>query len=402
MSGKFRIGKWFLDKRANSPNWCVGWFDPATRQTRRSSLGTADFQVAKVRLAEHVTKHEALNHADPAEVSLEVILIRYWDEYGKDIPSAEQARHALKKWSDHFAGASVAELTSQRQEMFIAALRAKGYQPSYISRILSVGRAALMRAWKRGELISVPFIADVTRDLEHEAERFRELDLDEVVRVLAAAAQVPHLLTFCMISLNTLARPDAVLDLGPVQVDLKRRLIKLNPGGRKQTKKYRPVVPISKTLLPWLEQCEGSRYVLYHGKPVASIKKSFAKAVAGAGLEDVSPYCLRHTMATELRARGVPEWEAMGMLGHKSPARTTERYAKFRPDYLSEAARAIEAYFTDLRAASGALSDSIFNPVRASSVLVPKLGFPQSLGKVVGATGIEPVTPAMSTQCSYR
>ena len=55
-----------------------------------------------------------------------------------------------------------------------------------------------------------------------------------------------------MISLNTLARPDAVLDLSPAQVDFKRRLIKLNPDGRKQTKKYRPVVPISETLLPHL------------------------------------------------------------------------------------------------------------------------------------------------------
>ena len=75
-----------------------------------------------------------------------------------------------------------------------------------------------------------------------------------------------------MISLNTLARPDAVLDLGPAQVDLKRRLIKLNPDGRKQTKKYRPAVPISGTVLPWLQQSDGSHYVLYHRKPVASIK----------------------------------------------------------------------------------------------------------------------------------
>jgi integrase len=170
----------------------------------------------------------------------------------------------------------------------------------------------LVRAWKRGELTSVPFIADVERDAEQEAERFRDLTVDEVARLLRAAAAVPHLLSFCMISLNTLARPDAVLDLGPAQVDIKRRLIKLNPDGRKQTKKYRPVVPISDTLLPWLAQSEGPRYVLYRGRPVASVKKSFAKAVAGAGLEDVSPYCLRHTMATELRARGVSEWEAMG------------------------------------------------------------------------------------------
>jgi integrase len=402
MSERFTIGKWFLDKRPNSPNWCVCWFDPETRQTRRASLRTTDFQVAKIRLAEHVTKHEPLNKVDPEGVPLEAILIRYWEEHGNAIPSAEQARFALAKWSDHFSGATVADLTPQVQETFIAALRANGYQPSYISRILSVGRAALMRAWKRGELTSVPFIADVERDPEQEAERFRDLSMDEVARLLRAAAATPHLLTFCMISLNTLARPDAVLDLSPAQVDVQRRLIKLNPEGRKQTKKYRPVVPISMTLLPWLERCDGPRYVLFHGNPVASVKKSFAKAVTVAGLSDVSPYCLRHTMATELRARGVSEWEAMGMLGHKSAARTTERYAKFRPDYLSGAVRAIDTYFTDLRAAFGDLSDPILNLLRATSVLVPKLEIPQTLGNMVGATGIEPVTPAMSTQCSYR
>ena len=73
MSEQFRIGKWFLDKRPNSRNWCVCWFDPATRQTRRSSLGTADFQVAKIRLAEHVTKHDELKNAHPDEVLLEAI-----------------------------------------------------------------------------------------------------------------------------------------------------------------------------------------------------------------------------------------------------------------------------------------------------------------------------------------
>ncbi len=384
MLEQFRIGKWFLDKRPNSPNWCVCWFDPATRQTRRASLRTEDFQVAKVRLAEHVTKHETLRYVEPEAVLLEVILIRYWEEHANAIPSAEQACFALAKWSDHFCGATVSDLTPHRQEAFVAALRAKGYKPSYISRVLSVGRAALRRAWKRGELASVPFIGDVERDLEQEAERFRELNMDEVARLLKAAAAVPHLLRFCMISLNTLARPDAVLDLGPAQVDMRRRLIKLNPEGRKQTKKYRPVVPISETLLPWLEKCDGARYVLYHGRPVASIKKSFANAVVNAGLDSVSPYCLRHTMATELRSRGVSEWEAMGMLGHKSQARTTERYAKFRPDYRSEAVNAIDAYFADLRAETDGLFDPIFNPVRASSVLVPKLGFPQSLGKYGG------------------
>jgi len=164
---------------------------------------------------------------------------------------------------------------------------------------------------------------------------------------------------------------------------LARRLISLNPKGRKQTKKYRPVVPISNTLLPWLEACENERYVLYNGKAVASVKKSFAKAALEAGLAAVSPYCLRHTMATELRARAVTEWEIMGMMGHKNAAaRTTERYARFRPEYLGEAVSAIDAYFADLKSEFGnQLPSSVFNPVRASSVLVPKLDDPQPLGK---------------------
>src|SRR5262245_42622525 len=155
--------------------------------------------------------------------------------------------------------------------------------------------------------------------------------LVKVARLLVEAARVPHLLTFCMISLNTLARPDAVLDLSPSQVDIHRRLIKLNPEGGRQTKKYRPVVPISETLLPWLLKYSGPRYVLYHGKPVAS--------------------------------------EAKGFMGHKNDtARTTERYARFRPDHLGQAVKAIDAYFTDLKSAVGGASDVIFNPVRASSV----------------------------------
>ena len=60
-------------------------------------------------------------------------------------------------------GITVAELTPERQEQFIAAMRDRGLSEAYISRILSPGRAALTRAYKRGELTATPFIADVKR-----------------------------------------------------------------------------------------------------------------------------------------------------------------------------------------------------------------------------------------------
>ena len=55
-------------------------------------------------------------------------------------------------------------------------------------------------------------------------------------------------------------------------------------------------------------------------------------------------------MATELRRRGVSVWEAAGMLGHKTAGyRTTEIYAKYDPDYLGQAVKAIDAYFIELQ-----------------------------------------------------
>ncbi|HBT67099.1 MAG TPA: hypothetical protein DEB63_01295 [Agrobacterium sp.] len=56
---------------------------------------------------------------------------------------------------------------------------------------------------------------------------------------------------------------------------------------------------------------------------------------------------LRHTMATELRRRGVSAWEIEGLLGHRRPS-TTEKYAHYAPDYLSAGRMAIDAYFETL------------------------------------------------------
>ena len=67
-----------------------------------------------------------------------------------------------------------------------------------------------------------------------------------------------------------------------------------------------------------------------------------------AAIREVTAYTIRHTVAAEMRKRGVPVWEVAGFLGHSSGYKTTERYAKFGPDHLASAARAIDAYFADL------------------------------------------------------
>src|SRR5690625_2498800 len=139
---------------------------------------------------------------------------------------------------------------------------------------------------------------------------------------------------YLIIALNTLARPSVPLEITPAMVDLRNRIIDLLPPGRKQNKKRRPKLPITNTLLPWLQWCDGETFVHYHGKRIANNKKAFAAMCERAGVQ-CTRYDLRHTMATEMRRRGVPHWETEGWLGHRMKS-TSERYAVFSPDYMSE------------------------------------------------------------------
>ena len=101
-------------------------------------------------------------------------------------------------------------------------------------------------------------------------------------------------------------------------------------------------------------------------------------------------------MAAELRRRGVPVWEVAGFLGHTSGYKTTERYAKFGADHLSEAVRTIESYFDELRTLGVALPSPA---LRVSGVLEKRKGLggvdPKPLISLVEPTGIEPVTSTM-------
>ena len=245
------------------------------------------------------------------------------------------------------------------------------------------------------------------------------------------AAAEPHQFLYLMLAAGTLARPKAITELTTFQIDFEARLIRLNPPGRPQNKKRRPTVPICGALLPWLRGLPPGPIVQYRGEPLTRTKMMFDHITARASRQirceaaatprthrrasrraeaweaiedgrrratailDVTAYTIRHTMAAEPRKRGVPVWEVAGFLGHSSGYKTTERYAKFGPDHLGEAVRAIDVYFAELGLA--AVPQPVSRPLRVSSVLAPQRAGPQPLGKMVGATGIEPVTPTMST-----
>jgi integrase len=88
----------------------------------------------------------------------------------------------------------------------------------------------------------------------------------------------------------------------------------------------------------------GGHFVEFGGKPIASVKTAFARAVQVAGLSTdtgkIVPHTLRHTAATWLMQRGVSIWQAAGYLG-MSPETLNRVYGHHSPDHLKGAAAAI-------------------------------------------------------------
>jgi integrase len=384
-------GHW-LSKRRGSEAWCRTCFDPATRQTRRASLGTEDLDEAKLALAAWVMANGRIEHQDANNVFAETCFVRYYEQHAKHQASGEQARYGLKQWSEFFPGALVSELAIDKQRLFVAWLRDKGLSDGYIRRVLAVGKAALNRARREGEITSAP---EVSLALAPEGEpRERLLAIGEMAGLFNAATE-PHQTSYLMMAVGLAARPEAIRESTTYLINFDTRLIRLNPPGRRQNKKRRPTVPLCDTLLSYLRCLPPGPIVQYRGRPLAGIKSTFDHLTRRAGLSGVSAYTVRHTMAAEMRRRGVPVWEVAGFLGHSSGYKTTEVYARYGADHLSEAVRAIEKYFTELRALGVALPPAL----RVSGVLENKKGSailqPKPLISLVEPTGIEPVTSTM-------
>lgn len=166
-----------------------------------------------------------------------------------------------------------------------------------------------------------------------------------------------HLPLFILIALYTGARRGAILDLTWSQIDFIRGHMNLNPPGRQQTKKRRPIVPIHPKLLGHLRRAHRkaiSPYVISGPtclvmdddgrstwRPMTTIKTGFNSAAQRAGIPDCTPHTLRHTSAVWMAARGVPLRDIAGMLGH-SESRTTELYAHHSPEHLRRVFRAFD------------------------------------------------------------
>ncbi|MDQ0838857.1 integrase [Sphingomonas faeni] len=151
--------------------------------------------------------------------------------------------------------------------------------------------------------------------------------------------------------IGTACRPEAALAFDPL-VQWKDGLIYTHPEGAPRTKKHNPVVAaapaLAKMLDDWRQQTlaegENSPPPKSRGRAWRTMRRALELPV------QYIPKTIRHTVATELRRRGVPAEQISVLLGHR-PAdleRMTAVYAKYDPRYLAEAVTTLQALLMEV------------------------------------------------------
>lgn len=317
--------------------WQVCRYDPGTGCVTRTSTGTRDRAEAEKHLARAILEAEQPCRG-PRDVTIEAVLLRYWQTHGQTRFSPDAILQTLRHVSEQWPMLPVADLTIGRQDRFVAALGDDGLSLSTIRRYLGVVRSALQRAYDRQELTTVPAILklEVPR---HEGAR--PLSTDELGALCRAATQ-PHEQMLVALLLGTAARPAAVLALTWDRIDLEAGLVHLATPGRRETTKRRPTVPLPGVLCRWLAARRSIGPVVHwHRKPLKRHRMTMDRLFERAKV-DGSAYGIRKAVATWLRREDVPEWDVLGMLGHRAGGPVTERYAHYRPEYMRASADAIE------------------------------------------------------------
>jgi integrase len=167
-----------------------------------------------------------------------------------------------------------------------------------------------------------------------------------------------HIARFILTGLYTGTRHAAICGaalrpaIGRGYVDLERGVFHRRPADACETKKRQPPMRLPNRLLAHMRRWQRlgiakSAVIEWNGKPVRSVRKGFAAAVAAAGLpttgpDRVTPHVLRHTAATWAMQNGADLWQVAGFLG-MTVEMLQERYGHHHPDFQADAARAVAA-----------------------------------------------------------
>jgi integrase len=361
---EYTVGDYWLAKRPDgrSPFWQIRWYDERAKTTRSISTGCERLEAAKDAIHAFVMEERSKGPQEPDEALVLAILKRFYDERGPKVKNRVAFASSFRIFTGFLmqdkigAGAVVADLKSDVWERFIdwrtgphsytapfagktLSHESPGVSGEAIQRTLSDIRAALNYAVKRDRLPFAPHVPNVPTSLRSPPRDFT-LSYEQLGAIIGYSLNDLEALRWILGMLATGARPDATLAWNIAEQYKRRdkRLLDTHPHGWPTTKKRNAIVPVIEPFHAWL----GAWGDCPH-KPAKSRKRWWRnmRKVLGLG-EEIVPKVIRHTVATELRAMGVPQSDVEGLLGHQMSNRTTAVYAKYDPTRLILAKQGLE------------------------------------------------------------
>ncbi len=167
-----------------------------------------------------------------------------------------------------------------------------------------------------------------------------------------------HLARFVLVGVYTGTRHAAICSaafnpaIGRGYIDLEAGVFYRRRQGARHTKKRQTPVRLPDRLLVHLRRWKRRgiakhAVVEWNGKPIASVRKSFAAAAKAAGIDrHITPHILRHTAATWAMQRGLDVWAVAGWLG-MSPEVLERVYGHHHPDFQRDVAEGMSGQNRD-------------------------------------------------------
>jgi len=312
-----REGPW-LGKRG--PKYYAFWYDKDSRQRRGLSLDTKEEAEAQTRFAHFLLEGQDLREPtnSPASVAKLSAILEYYKVHHVEVKVADIRRcdccdRALMAFFGDVKVSSIgaSSIGASESQAFIRSRTRDGMKPGSIRREMTHLISACNFA-RRHRLISADDMPVVDKPAAPDPKQ-QWLFKDELELLRNAASEDQDTSDFIETLYWTGSRIGAVVELTADQVGLDSRIIKLNPEGRKVTRKRRPSVPIVKELEPIIKRrldLAGEDGQLFKGT-IGKWQIRFVRLAENVGLRHLpardgrpsgtmTPHTIRHTRATHL------------------------------------------------------------------------------------------------------
>ena len=171
------------------------------------------------------------------------------------------------------------------------------------------------------------------RMLREQNQRERILEPEEYHLLLKHSFDFPHLRDVIIVAVNTGMRQQEILGLTHGELDWQGKVIRIS-GARTKSGEGRTIPmfpPVQEALKRQPRGLRTDRVFLYRGRPLKSVKTSFAKTCRLAGVQGFWFHDLRRTFITWMAREGKSERLIMAITGHKTRS-AFDRYRRIRED----------------------------------------------------------------------